>query len=64
MRKGTRFTIGRYSGGVVFNALTLALSLRREGTNGKPLPNGEGIKGKPPSGDGDDMKMRRCLGRD
>ena len=35
MRKGARLIIGRYSGGVVFDALTL----------GKPLPEGEGIKG-------------------
>ena len=51
MRKGARLIIGRYSGGVVFNALTPALS-----------PNGEGTKGKPPSRTGDKYEDEEVSG--
>ena len=40
--------------GTVFNALTLALSPRERGQKESLSVNGEGIN----------MKMRRCLGRD
>ena len=55
MRKGARLIIGRYSGGVVFDALTptassgqaLALSPRERGQKESPR-QGDGTKGKPP----------------
>ena len=56
--KGARLIIGRYSGGVVFDALTptassgqaLALSPRERGQNGKAPVKGTGQKESPHKG--------------